>query len=98
MRHAARGDVGGARHQAIGADAVFYQELPDLIEDIRACNPAIKSFDASCFDGIYITGGVSDEYLAGIEADRNDGESKGRNGEDDGQKHQLDLGLSTVDP
>ncbi len=83
---------------AIGADAVFYQELPDLIEDIRSCNPAIKSFDASCFDGIYITGGVSDEYLAGIEADRNDGETKGSNGEEAGQTHQLDLGLSTVDP
>ncbi|MBL8522239.1 MAG: hypothetical protein JNN20_00985 [Betaproteobacteria bacterium] len=83
--------------EAIGADAVFYQELPDLIEDIRACNPAIKSFDASCFDGVYITGGVSDEYLAGIEADRNDGALNRNSGEEGGQTHQLDLGLSTVD-
>ncbi len=87
--------------EAIGADAVFYQDLPDLIEDIRACNPAIKSFDASCFDGTYITGGVSDEYLAGIEANRNDGETAGGSGnpEEEGSKtHQLDLGLSTIDP
>jgi amidophosphoribosyltransferase len=83
--------------KAIGADAVFYQELPDLIEDIRACNPAIKSFDASCFDGIYITGGVSDAYLAGIEASRNDGESSNAAGDETGLTHQLDLGLSTVD-
>jgi amidophosphoribosyltransferase len=84
--------------QAIGADAVFYQDLADLIEDVRSCNPAIKSFDASCFDGTYITGGVSDEYLAGIEANRNDGESSGGAGEEGSRTHQLDLGLSTVDP
>lgn len=84
--------------EAIGADAVFYQDLADLIEDVRSCNPAIKSFDASCFDGVYITGGVSDEYLAGIEASRNDGESSGAAVEDGGKTHQLDLGLSTVDP
>ena len=84
--------------KAIGADAVFYQELPDLIEDVRSCNPAIKSFDASCFDGVYITGGVTDAYLAGIEAARNDGESRGAIGEEQGETHQLDLGLSTVDP
>ena len=84
--------------KAIGADAVFYQELPDLIEDVRSCNPAIKSFDASCFDGVYITGGVTDAYLAGIEAARNDGETRGAAGDELSETHQLDLGLSTVDP
>ena len=78
----------------IGADAVFYQDLADLIEDVRSCNPAIKSFDASCFDGTYITGGVSDDYLAGIEANRNDGELSGRINDEGGKSHQLDLGLS----
>ena len=84
--------------EAIGADAVFYQDLADLIEDVRSCNPAIKSFDASCFDGTYITGGVSDEYLAAIEASRNDGETLKGSGEEGTTTHQLDLGLSTVDP
>lgn len=81
--------------EAIGADAVFYQDLDALIEDVRACNPAIVTFDASCFDGKYITGGVSPEYLAGIEANRNDGETRGN-----GSAYQLDLGLeadATVD-
>ena len=78
----------------IGADAVFYQDLADLIADVRSCNPAIKSFDASCFDGTYITGGVSDDYLAGIEANRNDGELSGRMNDEGGKSHQLDLGLS----
>ncbi len=80
--------------EVIGADAVFYQDLADLIADVRSCNPAIKSFDASCFDGTYITGGVSDDYLAGIEANRNDGELSGRMNDEGGKSHQLDLGLS----
>lgn len=81
---------------AIGADAVFYQDLDALIEDVRACNPQIKRFDASCFDGQYITGGVTAEYLAGIEANRADGETRGMSGEGP-STYQLDLGLSTVD-
>ena len=79
--------------EAIGADAVYYQELNDLIDDVRACNPEIKHFDASCFDGEYITG-VSAEYLAGVEASRSDGETRGDEG---ASTFQLDLGLSTVD-
>jgi amidophosphoribosyltransferase len=81
--------------EAIGADAVFYQELSDLVADVRRCNPEIKNFDASCFDGNYITGGVSAEYLAGIEASRNDGETRGD--EASSEVNQLDLGFTTVD-
>jgi amidophosphoribosyltransferase len=84
--------------EAIGADAVFYQDLDDLINDVRACNPSIQRFDASCFNGEYITGGVSAEYLAGIEANRADGETRSLvDGENAARSHQLDLGLSTVD-
>ena len=80
--------------EAIGADAVFYQDLEDLIEDVRACNPQIKNFDASCFNGVYVTGNVSPEYLAGIEASRADGETQSDEGL---ASNQLDLGLSTID-
>ncbi len=87
---------------AIGADEVFYQDLADLIEDVRACNPYIRQFDASCFDGNYITGGVSAEYLAGLEVNRaesnkNDGASPGDGYGQSLQANQLDLGFSTVD-
>jgi len=81
--------------EAIGADAVFYQELSDLLADVKRCNPAIMNFDASCFDGHYITGGVSAEYLAGIEASRSDAETRGD--EYSNEVNQLDLGFSTVD-
>jgi amidophosphoribosyltransferase len=83
--------------KAIGADAVFYQELADLIEDVRACNPHIKAFDASCFDGRYITGGVSAEYLDALEHGRGKGASDAPDLNDDASRaEQLDLGLSVA--
>jgi len=78
----------------IGADAVIYQDLEALIEDVRRLNPEIARFDCSCFDGVYITGDVSQEYLDGIAAGRNDGESRP---ETRLSSYQLDLGLSQVD-
>ena len=44
---------------AIGADAVIYQDLEALIDDVRRLNPSIERFDCSCFDGVYVTGDVS---------------------------------------
>ena len=80
--------------EAIGADAVLYQDLASLVADVRACNPAIERFDCSCFDGVYITGDVSSDYLAGVEASRHDGES---NAGTRLSSYQLDLGLTAVD-
>jgi amidophosphoribosyltransferase len=79
--------------EAIGADAVIYQELDALVDAVGRLNPAIKRFDCSCFDGIYITGDVSPEYLDGIAKGRGDGES----GSSRLSSFQLDLGLSQVD-
>ena len=78
----------------IGADAVIYQDLDALIEDVRALNPAIERFDCSCFDGVYVTGDVTEEYLAGVEARRHDGETSP---ETRLSSYQLDLGLQTID-
>ncbi len=58
--------------QAIGADRLIYQDLPDLIEAAREGNPEITRFDASCFDGVYVTGDVNRDYLDRIERVRND--------------------------
>ncbi|MCU0840729.1 MAG: amidophosphoribosyltransferase [Thiobacillaceae bacterium] len=54
----------------IGADAVVYQDLPDLIQAVRSVNPKLIDFDASCFDGRYITGDVTEEYLLRLEGQR----------------------------
>ncbi len=56
----------------IGADGVFYQDLPDLIASAREGNPKITKFDTSCFDGVYCTGDVTAEYLHHIEVLRDD--------------------------
>jgi len=57
---------------AIGADRLIYQDLADLIEAAREGNPRIPNFDASCFDGQYITGDVNQAYLDRIEQARCD--------------------------
>ncbi len=72
----------------IGCDALIYQDLSALVEDVKAENPSIKDFDTSCFDGRYITGDVTSAYLDYIEDVRNG----------DAQPHsietqQLDLNL-----
>jgi amidophosphoribosyltransferase len=56
----------------IGADGLIYQDLEDLIEAAHEGNVNIKQFDASCFDGKYVTGDVHPEYLERIEQQRND--------------------------
>jgi amidophosphoribosyltransferase len=55
----------------IGCDALVYQDLDAMVEAVRAGNPAILDFDTSCFDGRYITGDVTPEYLQYVEAIRN---------------------------
>ena len=65
--------------KAIGADKLIYQDLEDLIDAVSKGNPNIKQFDTSCFSHEYITGDIDDEYLARIEALRNDGAQEERN-------------------
>jgi amidophosphoribosyltransferase len=55
----------------IGADAVIYQDLDDLIKAVRSVNPKLINFDASCFNGEYITGDVDEAYLTRLEDQRN---------------------------
>ena len=63
--------------EAIGADWMIYQDLGDLVEAcLGAGDNNIATFDCSCFDGIYVTGGVTDEYLNRIEKSRNDNAKK----------------------
>jgi len=47
----------------MGADKLIYQNLDDLIAAVKESNVGIESFDTSCFDGKYITEGVTSEYL-----------------------------------
>ncbi|KAH9170394.1 phosphoribosyltransferase-like protein [Lactarius sanguifluus] len=58
--------------EAIGADLVIFQTLPDLVTSVRQLNPSIERFECSVFDGDYVTGGVDAEYLDHLEGIRSD--------------------------
>ena len=45
--------------QFIGADALIYQDIAAMKRVVGALNPAVRGFEASCFDGVYVTGDVS---------------------------------------
>ncbi|MEL7298092.1 MAG: amidophosphoribosyltransferase [Pseudomonadota bacterium] len=57
----------------IGADWLIYQDLDGLVESVKHNHSVINEFDTSCFSGDYITGDVTADYLAGVEAQRADG-------------------------
>ncbi len=56
--------------QFIGADALIYQEVDAMKRVVGALNPSLRGFEASCFDGHYITGDVTAEGLAALDAQR----------------------------
>lgn len=47
----------------IGADALFYGDLDDIVDSCIKGNPKIKDFEMSCFDGCYKTGDVDEDVL-----------------------------------
>jgi len=77
----------------ITADALVYQDVEDLKRSISAANPILKSFEASCFDGHYITGDISNEYLDRLENARN----SPKPALEDMVRSQLNLNLAQVD-
>ncbi|MEL6949739.1 MAG: amidophosphoribosyltransferase [Pseudomonadota bacterium] len=68
----------------IGADWLIYQELDGLVDSVVHKHAHITSFDTSCFSGEYVTGDVSDTYLARIEASRADAARRASDEDDRG--------------
>lgn len=66
--------------EAMGADALIYQNLEDLISAVQEGNPKLTQFETSVFDGKYITGDISKAYLDSLAKQRNDSskQQKGR--------------------
>jgi amidophosphoribosyltransferase len=77
----------------ITADALVYQDLEALKRSISDANPAIKGFEASCFDGNYITGDISRDYLDRIETARGNVQPSN----EDMVRSQLNLSLAPAD-
>ena len=90
----ATGRNGDEIAREIGADALVYQDLEALKASVRDLNPSLRSFDCSCFDGQYVTGDVTPEYLDAIEQARDGKISSAR--EDGGDSRQMHLNLKTA--
>ncbi|OWQ84109.1 amidophosphoribosyltransferase [Roseateles aquatilis] len=56
--------------QFIGADALIYQDVDAMKRVVAQLRPGLNGFEASCFDGQYITGDVSAEDFATMQAQR----------------------------
>ncbi len=58
--------------ERIGADGLIYQDLVDLVSTAGEWNHEVASFDCSVFDGCYVTGNITQEYLDHVEQQRNE--------------------------
>jgi amidophosphoribosyltransferase len=56
--------------ERIGADAVIYQELDDLVAAALADRPDLTQMCTACFSGDYPTGDITSDMLLAIEAER----------------------------
>ena len=54
----------------IGCDALIYQDVEGMKRAIGSLNPAIAGFDASCFDGVYVTGDITAADIDRLNANR----------------------------
>jgi amidophosphoribosyltransferase len=74
--------------EAIGADVMIYQDIEDLRAAVKAGNPELNRLDCSCFDGEYVTGDVSEDFLYGLSLARCDAQK---------EKSRHEENLETVD-
>jgi amidophosphoribosyltransferase len=56
--------------EIIGADALIYQDVDAMKRAIGHLNPAIAGFDASCFDGVYVTGDITEGDIVRLQQQR----------------------------
>ena len=56
--------------QIIGCDALIYQDVDGMKKAIGKLSSRIKDFDASCFDGVYVTGDITPADIARLNETR----------------------------
>ena len=77
----------------ITADALVYQDIDAMKRSITDVNPVLKQFEASCFDGHYITGDISRDYLDRVEYARQNPKAV----IEDAVRTQLNLNLAQIE-
>ncbi len=78
----------------ITADALVYQDVDALKRSISDVNPALQNFEASCFDGVYVTGDITPAYLDRLEFVRHNPKAAPV---DDAARTQLNLNLAAAE-
>lgn len=82
--------------EEIGADALVYQDIEDLKRSVTDLNADLSIFDASCFDGCYITGDIDAAYLDAVEGKRGKAGKGSDDADGDGKRtQQLALNLQS---
>lgn len=56
--------------QIIGADALIYQDVDGMKQAIGKLGTNLASFEASCFDGVYVTGDIQAEDIERMNSNR----------------------------
>ena len=69
--------------ELLGADGLVYQTLEDLKESVTDCKAGIERFEASVFDGQYVTGNIDLDYLDALDKLRNDDAKSQREADSD---------------
>jgi amidophosphoribosyltransferase len=53
--------------EVLGADGLIYQSVEELLACGHELNPDIECFDASCFNGQYVAGDITEDFLRALE-------------------------------
>jgi amidophosphoribosyltransferase len=56
--------------KSIGCDALIYQDVEGMKKAIGSLNPKLTGFDASCFDGVYVTGDITADDIVRLNSSR----------------------------
>ncbi|HSX94872.1 MAG TPA: amidophosphoribosyltransferase [Hydrogenophaga sp.] len=65
--------------ELIGCDALIYQDVDGMKQAVGSLNSALDGFDASCFDGVYVTGDITPQDIERL----NQGRPQSEEGEED---------------
>jgi amidophosphoribosyltransferase len=76
--------------ESIGCDALIYQDVDAMKGVLSALNPKLEGFDASCFDGVYVTGDITAEDILRL----NQGREQVEEGEEDTSRLALPNSLN----
>ena len=71
--------------ELIGCYALICQDVGAMKQAIGSLNPGLAGFDASCFDGVYVTGDITQETIARM--------NQGRDQTEEGQEDASRLAL-----